>query len=131
MFNMIDPEHGRRIIAMVAHSSQDQCREMGEMLIALSKSPRDHHWSANMTKALEGFPAAPASDLAKAIDAGNARVRKHNDELWRQGWHPCQMRKKLEELGYEGEPTSPAWLEEEDRFHSNFTAAQHADMDAG
>jgi hypothetical protein len=108
MFNMIDPEQGRRIIAMVAHSSQDQCREMGEMLIALSKSPRDHHWSANMTKALEGFPAAPTSDLAQRMAAGRARVQARDDELRAAGWHPVQMRAKLEELGYKGTATTTA-----------------------
>lgn len=52
---------GRRFIMMVANSTQEQCRDMGEQMIALADSPRDDQWRAQMAKALEAFPEEPES----------------------------------------------------------------------
>ncbi|MEN2787566.1 hypothetical protein ACFOKI_02900 [Sphingomonas qilianensis] len=102
MFKTPSLEEGRRFITLIASSSQDQCREMGELMTSLASSPRDHHWRMQMQKALDNYPEAPVSSIASAIEDGRARVKADNDELWATGWHPIQMRAKLVELGYNG-----------------------------
>jgi hypothetical protein len=102
MFKTSNLEEGRRFIKLVASTSQDQCREMGELMTMLASSPRDHHWRMQMQKALENYPETPPSTIATSIAAARAQVKADNDELWATGWHPIQMRAKLVELGYNG-----------------------------
>lgn len=79
MFKTIDPEVGRKMILMIAHTTQEQCREMGELMLALSESPRGSDWNIQMQKALENFPAPPPSDRATQLAAARKRIVAHRD----------------------------------------------------
>ncbi|ODP39365.1 hypothetical protein BFL28_11190 [Sphingomonas turrisvirgatae] len=96
------------MLKLVRASSQDECREMGEILLDLAKKPRDAMWQTSIDMVLARFPAAPVPTIVQAIQEGRARVQRENDELMRTGWHPIQMREKLIELGYTGTPDSAA-----------------------
>ncbi|MEN2787855.1 hypothetical protein ACFOKI_15865 [Sphingomonas qilianensis] len=103
MFKAPNAEEGRRFVTLIANSTQQQCREMGEMMISLASAPRDHRWQTQMAKALEDFPEPPASTIVTAMEQGRKRIEAHDRELWSTGWHPVQMRRELEARGYQGE----------------------------
>ncbi len=92
---------GRELMEVVAKSSQDECREIGEMLLALAQSPRDKMWQFKMTQALAQFPE-PKSDLASRMQEARKRLAAEDAELWKAGWHPSQMIKELLDRGYRG-----------------------------
>ena len=92
----------KTVIEMISATSQDECRQLAELFKSFAGSPRDVHWKSQMRRSLALFPDPPKSDLTVAIEAGRARVREAEDALWAEGWHPTQMRAKLEALGYIG-----------------------------
>lgn len=98
----------KTLIAIIARSSQDECRQMGDLFLSFASAPRDVHWDAQMRRTLMMFPDPPKSDITIAIEQGRARVAKYEDELWAAGWHPLQMKKELEARGYTGAPTDEA-----------------------
>lgn len=92
---------GRELMEVVAKSSQDECREIGEMLLALAQSPRDKMWQFKMAQALAQFPETK-SDLATSIQQAKQRLAAADADLWKAGWHPSQMVKELLDRGYRG-----------------------------
>jgi hypothetical protein len=115
----------RTLIGIIARSTQDECKQMGDLFLSFASAARDVHWESQMRRTLAMFPDPPQGDLVNAIMAGRERVARHNKELWDEGWHPVQMRQKLEELGHTGNQASDAWRNEDDREHHDYTAAQH------
>lgn len=86
-----------------AAATPAQCREMGELLLHIADmGPRDAARKALLQQAIDAMPDAPESSLADALRDARARVAADHDALRATGWHPDQMRAKLEELGYTG-----------------------------
>jgi len=57
------------LLKMVQHSSQAQCREMGQILLDLSKSPRDDRWKASLDAAICTIKEMGLADAVEAADA--------------------------------------------------------------
>lgn len=64
------------ILRMIKNTTQAECREIGELFVRLADAPRDAGWQSSMRRALAQFPAAPASDLAQALQEGRKRVAR-------------------------------------------------------
>lgn len=92
----------RELIAIVYRSTQAQCREIGEIFLELANSPRDLHWKAGFSRKLASF-SAKSDDLASRVESARRRTVQDDDEQWRAGRDPIQMRRRLTELGYSGE----------------------------
>lgn len=92
----------KTLVEIIARSTQDECRQMGELFLSFATAPRDVHWDSQMRRTLSAFPHPPKSDMTLAIEAGRRRVQANEDALWAEGWHPIQMRQALEGLGYTG-----------------------------
>lgn len=92
----------KTLIAIIAKSTQDECKQMGQLFASFASAPRDVHWESQMRRTLALFPNPPKSDLTVAIEAARQRVKADEDERYADGWHPEHMRRKLEALGYTG-----------------------------
>lgn len=97
----------RHWMELIARSTPDECREIGRLMLSLADDPRDIGWKSRFAAALSQMPLKAEAGLAESIRQGRARLQQRDDELLATGWHPDQMRQKLEELGYRGiEPAS-------------------------
>lgn len=96
---MID---NRDLIRAIANSTPEECRELGKLFLAMADAPRDLHWKASFREKLASMPAPPDQTREGIVATARARITAENDELWRQGWHPTQMRRELEARGYTG-----------------------------
>lgn len=91
----------RDMIEYLASTTQEQCREAGELFLSLADAPRDELWRANFRKRLAAMPE-PNADFAKALEQGRERVARRDAKLWERGWHPLQMERELRARGYSG-----------------------------
>ena len=91
----------RDVIEFLAQTTQEKCREVGELFLSLADAPRDELWRASFRQKLAAMPA-PNSDFAKGLKDARERVNAEQAKLWRRGWHPVQMERELIARGYAG-----------------------------
>ncbi|MBM7406916.1 MULTISPECIES: hypothetical protein [Sphingomonas] len=95
----------RDLLQSIANSTPDECRQIGQLFLSFVDAPRDAVWEANFRRRLAALPVQ-ASDLATLIAERRRYVAEYGGalEAWRHGWHPIQMRRQLEAMGYKGAP---------------------------
>jgi hypothetical protein len=120
----------KTMVAIIAKSTQDECRQMGALFMSFAEVPRDVNWESQMRHAMMMYPEPPKSGIAEWLESSRAKYTASNDEMWRAGWHPVQMRKKLEELGYTGEAESTAWQDPADVDFHRHPAAVEGEFEA-
>ncbi|MCB4861123.1 hypothetical protein K7W03_16145 [Sphingobium sp. PNB] len=73
------------IISLVEMMTQEDCREMGKLLIEMADQPRDARWKAEMAMARDLAATPKQRTLADAITAGRQRVTALSDGLRADG----------------------------------------------
>ncbi|WP_454888685.1 hypothetical protein [Sphingobium indicum] len=73
------------LIGMVAATTQDQCRDLGNLLLDLAEQPRDDKWKAFIVMTRNQMETPQQRTLAAAIEAGNKRVTAISDGLHADG----------------------------------------------
>jgi len=73
------------LIGMVEGTTQEQCRDLGTLLLELSEQPRDDKWKAFITMTRNQMETPQQRTLAAAIEAGNKRVAALSDGLRADG----------------------------------------------
>lgn len=58
----------------IIRSTQDECREIGEILVALAESPRDGTWRGKIESAFAPYESDQDRSLIAAIEKGRKRV---------------------------------------------------------
>lgn len=92
----------RALLESIARSSQDECRQAGELFLALADRPRDVHFKAELRRRIDSLPPTPSGNLAEQMIEAHRRLAVQDKELWEAGWHPTQMLYALRAYGYAG-----------------------------
>ena len=89
------------ILEFIKETSQDECREIGELILSFADSPRDANWRANMEAALSAVASPADQTRVQVIAAANRRVVALNDGLLADGTNHAKLLE--EELARRGD----------------------------
>lgn len=90
----------QQVWELLGQATQAECRELASLFSSLAAAERDADFDAMMAGLLEACPRIK-TELEQRMEEGARRVFEYRDApLWRTGWHPLQMERKLEELGH-------------------------------
>ncbi|KAA9019837.1 hypothetical protein [Sphingobium limneticum] len=73
------------LVGMVETTTQEQCRDLGNLLLELADQPRDAKWKAFISMTRSQMETPEQRTIASAIEAGNRRVEAASDALRADG----------------------------------------------
>jgi len=88
------------IITFVEGTTQEQCRDLGNLLLELAEKPRDAKWKAWIGLTRDMMQKPEASSLVARIEQGRKRVAALSDGLLADGMgHQQLIEAELERRG--------------------------------
>lgn len=79
------------LMRTVERTSQAECREMGEILIAMSEMPRDATWHANIEAAMAPYRDPGEQSIKEVLNKARDRLYAMNDGFLRDGTNHAKL----------------------------------------